>query len=101
MPVALAWPARMVAVVASRHHVADARLLVAVVVIVRNEDGAEAIDARLILVAEIMGDQLQIFTVHVAAPDRAGPAIGVVRGPLAALTVRALQVLHALVADTE
>src|SRR5262245_61327556 len=91
----------MVAVVAARHHVANPRLLAAVVVVVRDEDGAEAIDARLIVVAEIVGEQLQVLAVEVAAPDGAGPAIGVVRGPLAALAIGRLQVLDARVADRE
>src|SRR5262249_28043708 len=39
--------------------------------------------------------------VEVAAPDRAGPAIGVVAGPLAALAVRRLEAVYAGVADAE
>src|SRR5262249_10322717 len=73
----------------------------AVVVVVAGEDRAEAIDARLVLVAEVVGDQFQVLAVEVAAPDRAGPAIGVVAGPLAALPVRRLQGVHAGFADAE
>src|SRR5260370_42390649 len=95
---ALSRSARVVAVVAARHDVADARLLVAVVVVVGGEDGAEAIDARLVLVAEVMGDQFEVLAVQVAAPDGAGPAIGVVARPFPALAGAALEGLHALAA---
>src|SRR5207249_4362611 len=101
VPVGLARAARVVAVVAAGHHVADARLLVAVVVVVREPDFAEAIDAALVVVAEVVGDQFQVGAVEVAPPDGAGPAIGVVARPRAALAVAGLQVLHALVADGE
>ena len=67
----------------------------------RDEDGAEAIDARLVLVAEVVGDQFQVLAVQVAAPDGAGLAVGVVARPLAALAVGRLQAVHALVADAE
>src|SRR5205085_2155216 len=97
VPVALAGAARMIAVVAARHHVTDARLLVAVVVVVRQEDAAETVNAALVVVAEIVGDQLQVLAVHVAAPDGAGPAVGVVAVPLSALAVARLQVLDARV----
>src|SRR5439155_2376783 len=76
VPVALALAAREVAVVAAGHHVADARLLVAVVVVVAQPDLAEAVDAALVVVAEVVGDQLQVLAVHVAPPDGAGPAVG-------------------------
>src|SRR5438132_14175845 len=94
-------PARPVAVVAARHDETDACLLIAVVVVVRDEDVAEAVHTRLIFVTEIVSDQLQVLPIYVAAPDGAGLAIGVVSGPFAALAVGALQVLHALVADAE
>src|SRR5204863_5023009 len=97
----LAGAARVVAVVAAGQDVADARLLVAVVVVVADEDVAEAVHARLVLVAEVVGDQLQVLAVEVAAPDGAGPAVGVVARPLAALAVAGLQVRNALVADAE
>jgi hypothetical protein len=48
-----------------------------------------------------VGQELQVLAVEVAAPDRAGLAVGLVRRPLAALAVGALEVLHALVADAE
>src|SRR5262249_4568524 len=81
VPVALALAARVVAVVPARHHVADARLLVAVVVVVAQPDFAEAIDAALIVVAEVVGDEFEVLAVHVAAPDGAGPAVGRVALP--------------------
>src|SRR5262249_50799745 len=100
VPVALALAARPVAVVAARHHVADARLLVAVVVVVGDEHGAEAVHAGLGLVAGVVRDQLQLAAVQLAAPDGAGLAVGVVAAPdlLAAL---AAQAADALVADAE
>src|SRR5262249_44177703 len=101
VPMGLARAARVVAVIAAGHHVADARLLVAVVVVVRDEDVAEAIDARFVFVAEIVGDQFQVFAVHVAAPDGAGPTIGRIAGPLLALAVGGLQTLHTGIADAE
>src|SRR5262249_6328158 len=99
VPVRLAAAARPVAVVAAGHHVADARLLVAVVVVVGDEHGAEAIDAQLVLVAEVVGEQLQVLAARVAAPDRPRAAVGLVGGPLFAVLID--EPLHALVADAE
>src|SRR5262249_6630576 len=59
------------------------------------------IDARLVVVAEVVGDEFQVGAVHVAAPDGAGLAVGVVRLPLAALAVGRLQSVHTLIADGE
>src|SRR5262249_15941542 len=87
VPVALAGAAWVVAVVAAGHHVADARLLAAVVVVVGEPDFAEAVHAAFVVVAEVVGNQFQVLAVDVAAPDGAGAAIGVVRFPLAALAV--------------
>src|SRR5262249_7960100 len=101
VPVRLAGAARVVAVVAAGDDVADARLLVAVVVVVADEDVAEAIDTRLVLVAEVVGDQLQVLAVEVAAPDGAGPAVGAVARPLAALAVGRLQAAHTRVTHRE
>ncbi len=101
VPVALAGAARVVAVIAAGHHVADARLLAAVVVVVGEPNFAETVDAAFVIVAEVVGDQFQVLAVHVAAPDGAGPAIGAVRLPLAALAVARLQPVHAGVADGE
>src|SRR5262249_43336126 len=101
VPVALAGAARVVAVVAAGHHVADARLLVAVVIVVGEPDFAETVDAALVVVAEVVGDQFDVFAVHVAAPDGAGPAVGGVALPNAALAVAGLQPVHACVADGE
>src|SRR5262245_37568136 len=97
----LSWTSRPVAVVSPRHHITNPRLLVAVVVIVGNENVAEAIHARLIVIAEVVRDQLEILAVKVAAPDSATLAIGVVGRPLTALAVGALQIVDALVADAE
>jgi len=69
------------------HYIADARLLIAVVVIVGDEDRAEAIDAGLVFVPEIMGDQFEVLAVLIAAPDRARSAIGLVTGPRLAILV--------------
>src|SRR5262249_9656497 len=101
VPVALARSARPIAVIAARHHITNPRLLIAVVVVVGNENVAKAIYAGLVFVPEIMGNQLQVFSIQVAAPDRAALAIGVVRFPLSPLAVAALQAIHALVADAE
>src|SRR5262249_56210312 len=91
----------VVAVVAAGHHVADARLLVAVVVVVGEPDFAEAVDAALVVVAEVVGDQFEVLAVHVAAPDGAGPTVGCVALPDAAFAVAGLQPVHARVADGE
>jgi hypothetical protein len=99
MPVSLARPARMVAVVGAGQHLTDARLLIAVIVVVRDEDRTEAIDTGLVFVAEVVGDQLKIFAVLIAAPDRAGPAVGLVAGP--GLAVLVDQAGDPLIADTE
>src|SRR5262249_37479974 len=101
VPVALAGAAGVVAVVAAGHHVADARLLVAVVVVVGEPNFAKTVDAALVVVAEIVGDQFQVLAVHVATPDGAGPAVGGVADPLPPLAVAALNALHARVADGE
>src|SRR5262249_46855984 len=68
---------------------------------VREPDLAEAVDAALVVVAEVVGDQFEVLAVHIAAPD--GPLLAVdgVAGELRALAVGGLQVLHALVADGE
>src|SRR5262249_52260298 len=101
VPVALAGASRVVAVVAAGHHVTDARLLVAVVVVVGEPNFAETVDAALVVVAEVVGDQFQVLAVHVAAPNGAGPAVGGVAFPNAALAVTGLQPVHARVADGE
>src|ERR1700674_768669 len=97
----LAGATRPVAVISTRHYVANARLLIAVIVVVGDEDVAKAVHARLILVAEVVSDQFEILAVEIAAPDGAALAIGVVGGPLPALAIGALQVVYALVADAE
>src|SRR5262249_26914007 len=99
VPVGLALAAGVVTIVAPGHDVADPRLVVAVVVVVADEHGAEAVGAGLVLVAEIVGQQLQVLAVQVAAPVGAGPAVGTVASPGAALLVH--QALYALVADGE
>ncbi len=101
MPVRLSRTTRPIAVIPARHHVTDARLLVAVIVVVGNEDVAEAVHARLIVVAEVVRDQLQVPAVEVATPDRAALAVGMVGGPLASFAIGALQIVHALIADAE
>ncbi len=101
MPVRLPGAARPIAVVAARHHVANARLLVAVVVVVGNEDVAEAVHARLIVIAEIVRDQFEVLAVEIAAPDGAALAIGMVGRPLAALAIGALEIVDTLVADAQ
>src|SRR5262249_35878180 len=62
---------------------------------------AETVHARLVLVAEVVADQLEVLAVEVAAPDGAGPAIGAVAAPDSALFVRGLQSVDAGVADGE
>ena len=91
----------MIAVVAAGHDVADARLLLAVVVVVGDENGPETVHARLVLVAEVVGDQFEVRAVEFAAPDGAGLHVGVVAAELAALAVGALQVVDAGIADAE
>src|SRR5262249_9443888 len=101
VPVALALAARVVAVVAAGHHVANSSLLVAVVGVVAQPDLAEGVDAALVVVAEVVGDEFEAGAVHVAAPDGAAAAVGGVGDPLAALAVGGLQALDAGVADGE
>src|SRR5262249_43122829 len=101
VPVAGAAAARGVAGVPARHDGADARLGAAVVVVVGEEHGAEAVDAQLVLVAEVVADLLQAGAVEVAAPVGAGPAVRAVAAPDATLFVAGLELADALVADGE
>src|SRR5947199_247829 len=77
------------------------RLLLPVVVVVGDEHGAEAVDARLVLVAEVVGDKLQVLAVEVAAPDGPRPAVGGVAPPDSPLAVGGPQPVYARVADAE
>ncbi len=101
VPVGLTLAARVVAIIAAGHDVANARLLIAVVVIVGDENRAEAIDARLVFIAEIVGDQFEVLAIHVTTPDRAGAAIGVVAGPALAFAVGRLEIVHSLIANAK
>lgn len=84
-----------------RHHEADPRLLVAVIVVVGDEDIPEAVDGGHVIVAEVVGDQFQVPAVHVASPDRAGAQGCGVACERFALAVAGLEVAHARVADRE
>src|SRR5205807_1007774 len=57
VPVRFAFATGPIAVVAAGHDVADARLLVAVVVVVAGPNLAEAVDRWFIFIAEVMSDQ--------------------------------------------
>src|SRR5262249_28727304 len=90
MPMGLSGATRPISVIAARHHVAYARLLVAVVIVVGCEDVAKTVHARLIFIAEVVSNQFQVLAVKVAAPNRAALAVGMVGGPLPAFAVGAL-----------
>ena len=101
VPVAFAFPARAIAIVAAGHNVADARLLIAIVIVIRKPDFAEAIDAAFVVVAEVVGDEFDIFAVQIAAPDGGFLNGRGVAGILRAFAIAALQAIHATIADRE
>src|SRR5437867_295799 len=96
---ALARAAGMIAIIAARHHVADARLLIAVVVVIRDKNGPETIHARLVLVAEVVSQEFDVLAVEITAPDGAGPAIAAVGRP--SFSVLIDDPTHSLIADAE
>lgn len=108
MPVvvaAVSWP---VAVVAAVHDVADSCLLVAIIVVVGGEHGAEAVDGGFVLVTEVVGKEFEVGAIGIASPHGACLAIGAVGAPdflarlrFLVLAVGREEVLDTLIADAE
>src|SRR5262245_38601921 len=99
MPVMIAPVPRPIPIIAAIHHMANSCLLAAIVIVVGDEHGAEAVDRRFVLVAEVMGQEFQPTAIGVAPPDGACLTISLVGVPNLAVLI--LEVLHSLVADAE
>ena len=97
----LTRPTRMVAIVATAQHQADPGLHIAIIIVVGDEQFAKAVDGGHVVVAEVVGQQLEVLAVGIAAPDGAGAAVCTVGVMDLALAVAAFQIAHAGVTDAE
>lgn len=78
MPMCLASTAWMISVIAAGHNKTDACLLVAVIIVVGDENVTKAVDGWHVIVTEVVGDQFQMAAIKVATPDRACPQVDTV-----------------------
>ena len=98
MPMGLARPTGMISKIPTGHHIANTRLLIPIIIVITNENGAITINRRHVIVTKIMGDKLKVVTIEIATPNGSCPEIRSIGSPFFTLSICRLEISDPCVA---
>ena len=99
MPMGLASPTGMISKITTGHYIANTRLLIPIIIVITNENGAITINRGHVIIAKIMRNKLKVITIEIAAPNSTSPKIGGIGRPFFTFAIGSLKIFDTCIAN--